>query len=45
MASNRGRGRLLAIFTINIVMVRVLGIFRALTSFAYPEKPVSIVCD
>ena len=38
MASNLDRKRLLARIGINLVLTRVSGIFRASTSFAYPER-------
>jgi hypothetical protein len=38
MASNPDRERLLARLGINLVLIRVSGIFRASTSFAYPER-------
>jgi hypothetical protein len=38
MGSNPDRERLLARKGINLVLTRVSGIFRALTSFAYPDR-------
>lgn len=38
MASNLDRERLLARICINLVLTRVSGIFRALTSFAYSQR-------
>lgn len=38
MASNLDKKRLLARISINLVLTKVSGIFRASTSFAYPER-------